>query len=382
MPSSTSSSRPGREDALRSVPAVPWGRAGVLMAVVFVVALGGWEAFWRSEAFRPSIRNSEGLWAETRRRVDRAESRQTALLGSSRMLFDIDLDAWEEMTGVLPVQLALEGSNPRPVLSDLAADPDFTGLAMVGYTPPLFMQPGFGYRETAFQRYYEESPAQWVSQRISMPLERVFAFYSFDTALFNVLHRQTWWPEREGLPFRPRDVRKLSDMDQRREADMWSRVEDDPAYAELAKSIWSDILDHPPPPPPEEEAKKQFEAMLESIRADVEAIRSRGGDVAFVRLPSTGHFREVEGRAFPRERVWEPIVAAADAVGVHFEDHPELQDVRVPEWSHVHSGDKTEFTRDLVRILREEFRERGEVPSELAPPDARDPGTGSPEAAP
>lgn len=372
MPSSTSSSRTDREVPLRDVPSGSWGRAGILMAVVFVVALGGWEAFWRAEQFRPGIRNSEGLWAETRRRVDRAEPRQTALLGSSRMLFDIDLDAWEEMTGVLPIQLALEGSNPRPVLSGLADDPDFTGLAVVGVVPALFLQPGTGYREAAVQRYYEESPSQWLGQRISMPLERTFAFYHFDTALFNVLHRQTWWPERSGLPFQAREVRKLSDMDERREADLWSRLDDDPTYAELAKSIWSDMLDHPPPPPPEEEAKKRFEAMLEEIRADVEAIRARGGDVAFVRLPSTGHFREVENTVFPRERVWEPIVAAADAVSVHFEDHPELMDVRIPEWSHVSARDKTRFTRDLVRILREKFRQRGEVPPELAP---REPGS-------
>lgn len=368
MPSSTSSSSPDRDVPLREVPSAPWGRSAILMAVVFVVALGGWEAFWRSEDFRPSIRNTEALWAETRRRIDRREPRQTALLGSSRMLFDIDLDVWEAMTGVLPVQLALEGSNPRPVLSDLAADPDFTGLAVVGYTPPLFMQPGFGYREAAFERYYEESPAQWLSQRISMPLERAFAFYVYDSALFTVLHRQTWWPERPGLPFQEREVRRIFEMDERREADLWTRIDDDPEFAALTQAIWSDVLDHPPPLPPEEELKKQFEAMLGQLRADVEAIRSRGGDVAFVRLPSTDHFREVEAAAFPREQVWEPILAATDAVGVHFEDHPELMDVRIPEWSHVSARDKARFTRDLVRILREKFRERGEVPEELAAP--------------
>jgi hypothetical protein len=336
-----------------------------LMAALFVLAIGGWEAYWRSQQFRPSIRNSEGLWAETRRRIDHVEPNQTALLGSSRMLFDIDLDVWEEMTGVVPVQLALEGTNPRPVLSDLAGDPDFTGLAIVGVTPVLFLMPDAGYREAAIERYESESPSQWLSQRISRPLERVFAFYDFDTALFAVLHRQTWWPERPGLPFQRREVRRLAEMDHRREANLWSRLDDDPEYAALAQSIWSDLLDHPPPQPPEEEARKQFEAMLEELRDDVAAIRARGGDVAFVRLPSTGHFREVEASAFPRERVWEPILAATDAVGVHFEDHPELMDVRVPEWSHVSAKDKPRLTAALVRILREKFEARGEPRPEL-----------------
>lgn len=353
---------------LRDVPSLPWGRAGLFSLSVFVVALGGWEAYWRGQQFQPSTRNSDGLWAEARRRIDRAEpGRQTALLGSSRVLFDIDLDAWEEETGVLPVQLALEGTNPRPVLSGLAADPDFTGLAVVGVTPVLFILPEAGYREAAIDRYENETPSQWLGQRISRPFERLFAFYNFDTALFAVIHRQTWWPERPGVPFQPREVRKLSNMDPRREADMWARVEDDPEYGELAKSIWRDFIDYPPPPPPEEEARAQFEALLEEVRRDVEAIRARGGDVAFVRMPSDGHFREVEAAAFPRERVWEPIVAAAGAVSVHFEDHPELMDVRLPEWSHISARDKTRFTRDLVRILRGEFRARGTPRPELGP---------------
>ncbi len=352
---------------LRDVPRVAWSRAGILALILLVLPLGGWEAYWRGQQFRPSTRNSDGLWAMARRWVDRAAPEQTVLIGSSRVLFDIDLDVWEEETGLLPLQLALEGTNPRPVLSDLPADPDFTGLAVVGVTPMLVVMPEAGYRAGAIDRYTTESPSQWLGQRISMPLERVFAFYNFDTALFAVLHRQTWWPERSGLPFQPREVRKLSDMDRRREADMWARLEDDPEYAELAKSIWRDFLDHPPPAPSEAEARAQFEAILDEIERDVEAIRARGGDVAFVRLPSVGYFRENEAAVFPRDRVWEPIVAAAGAVSVHFEDYPELMDVRLPEWSHVSARDKGRFTRDLVRILRDNFRARGTLRPELEP---------------
>ncbi len=57
--------------------------------------------------------------------------------------------------------------------------------------------------------------------------------------------------------------------------------------------------------------------------------------------------------------MWEPVIAAADAVGVHFEDYPELSDVRTPEWSHISAQDKARWTRDLVRILRARMAERG-----------------------
>lgn len=69
----------------------------------------------------------------------------------------------------------------------------------------------------------------------------------------------------------------------------------------------------------------------------------------------------------PRERVWERVLAASDAVGVHFEDYPELADVPTPEWSHISARDKDRLTRAVVRILRERLAERGITRPELEP---------------
>jgi len=365
MPSSTSSSDPGPPPE-RVVPAAPWGRIASVTALLFLVALGGWEAYWRGQGFYPSYRNSEGLWAMTRRQVDRAEPGATVIIGSSRALFDTDLEAWEGETGTLPIQLALEGTNPRPVLAGLARDPDFTGLLVVGVTPPLFFMPEVGYREAAIERYESETPSQWLSQRISMPLEQILAFYSFDTKLFTVLKRQTWWPERSGVRIE-RDVRKLANLRRTRQAPLWEKLEYDPAYAALARDIWREFLDNPPPPLPPDEAKRMFDTMIEELQRDVEAIRARGGEVVFVRYPSTGHFLEVETRAFPRERFFDDVVDSVDAVGVHFDDHPELQDVTIPEWSHIASRDSPRFTRALIQILRRELTARGIHRPELGP---------------
>jgi hypothetical protein len=194
-----------------------------------------------------------------------------------------------------------------------------------------------------------------MGQQLSVPLERRFAFYDFDTRLFTVLHRQDWWQAREGRDFEPRDVRRLSDMDENREADLWVKIDDDPEYARIVQEIWQEFIQAAPPPPPKEEAKAMFEQLIETLQRDVAAIRARGGEVVFIRLPSCCWFRDFEAEALPREHIWEPIVKSVDAVGVHFEDYPELSDVRVPEWSHVSSRDKSRLTRALVHILREEL---------------------------
>lgn len=366
MRSSTSSSD---ADAvvLRRVPAVAWPRTAIVALVLFLAGAAAWEAYWRAQEFVPAYRNSDGQWAEARRKVDRDESGATVLLGSSRMQFDIDLDVWREETGVEPVQLALEGSNPLPLLTHLSEDEDFDGLLVVGITPPLIMMPGIGLREGVLRHYETESPAQWMGQQLSYPLERTFASYNFDTALFTVLARQPWWPERPGFETPPPAVRKIENMRRNRQADLWTRVETDTAYNEIVTGAWRAIIESLPPPPPEDVAREQFEALLERIAADVGRIRERGGEVVFVRLPSSGYFREAEARMTPREQVWENVLAAADAVGVHFEDYPELADIPTPEWSHVSARDKDRLTRALVGILRQRLAERGITRPELEP---------------
>lgn len=352
---------------LRRVPPVAWPRIALVALVLFLAGVAAWEAYWRSQQFVPSYGNFDGQWAEARRKVDRDEPEATVLIGSSRILFDIDLDVWREETGVEPVQLALEGSNPLPILTHLAEDEDFDGLLVVGITPPLIRMPGIGARESVLKRYETETPSQWIGQQLSYPLERSLAFYNFDTALFTVLARQDWWPERRGFEEPPPKVRKLENMRRNRQADLWTRVETDTAYNQIVTSTWRALMESAPPPPPEDVARERFEELLEQISADVESIRERGGEVVFVRLPSSDYFRELEARVTPREDVWEKVLAAADAVGVHFEDYPELADIPTPEWSHISARDKDRLTRALVRILRGRLAERGITRPELEP---------------
>lgn len=371
MRSSTSSSSapvgPGAEPVvLRPVPALRWPLAATIALVGLVVAYGAWEAYWRAQGMTAGYRNSAGQWAEVRRRVDRNEPGATVLIGSSRTQFDVDLDTWQAETGVLPIQLALEGSNPLPILTDLASDEDFRGLLVVGITPPLIMMPGIGAREDAVERYLTETPAQWLSTKLSYGLETTFAGYNWDTALFLVLARQNFWPKRSGFVAPPPEVRRIDTMDRNRSADLWSRVETDSAYNEIVTGTWRAIIESLPDPPPEDVARDMFGKLLDQVASDVEAIRARGGEVVFIRLPSSGFFREVEAQGLPRERVWEPLLEAADAVGVHFEDYPELQ-VPTPEWSHISARDKPDLTRALVRILRERLAERGIERPELGP---------------
>ena len=57
----------------------------------------------------------------------RSESAEVAIVGDSRILFDTDLDRFEALTGVRPVQLAIHGTSALTLLEDVADNPNFKG---------------------------------------------------------------------------------------------------------------------------------------------------------------------------------------------------------------------------------------------------------------
>ncbi|HEY4751077.1 MAG TPA: hypothetical protein VIH60_11875, partial [Steroidobacteraceae bacterium] len=87
----TAADRPGiaQPVPVRPVPEQPWGRILLGTVVLLALLVAGWEAYWRNYGVRPSIANSDGLWAMQRRRIDAGEGDATVLLGSSRLLYDM-----------------------------------------------------------------------------------------------------------------------------------------------------------------------------------------------------------------------------------------------------------------------------------------------------
>ena len=342
--------------------------AAALVGLLFATALvGGWEYYWRDYgALAPYYRNSEGLWAMERRRIDRGEGDETVLAGSSRMLFDVQLDVWEQESGERPIQLALEGTTPVPVMEGLAEDEDFTGMLLVGVAPDLFFS-GFEYREKALKRYTEETPSQWLGQRISMLFEPYLAFYEPDFALMTVLKRQPL-PKRMDIDmmlgvYMPADVRQLAYHERDRNTRMWSKVETDPEYQALAKAIWADGF-KPIDARDEEWLAQMREGREAQINRAVDAtkkLQARGIEVIFVRHPVADFYTMSEGMYHPREETWDVLIEKSGALGIHWEDHPELQGYWIPEASHLAAAEADRYTKALYHVIqRERARRNGD----------------------
>lgn len=362
MPSSISNSDMKDKDYYfhenRPIPEVSWKPAWLSAILLLTAGFVAWEynarIIWGYEP--EAFIDNNGLWAIQRRLVDSSDEDSVAIIGASRILFDFDLDTYEAMTGVRPIQLALAGTNPRPILADLASDDDFKGLLYVGITPGSFFRDGGGLSADAPAYYVNESPTQWLSQQISMIIEPHLAFYDLSNWPLFTMIRRVKLPNREGV-FDPRmDVWKISQAAKDRDTKMFWKVEENPEYQLKAQMTWRGFMEMSDQRGP---SKFDLESYLKGIIDDVAAIKKRGGEVVFIRLPSSGDYRPREARLQPREQYWDRLLRDTDSVGIHFEDHQELQGFRIPEWSHLHSDDAPKFTAALIPIINSILTENG-----------------------
>ncbi len=91
-----------------------------------------------------------------------------------------------------------------------------------------------------------------------------------------------------------------------------------------------------------------------SVKADVDKIKARGGQVLFVRTPSSGPFWMGEQQGFPREKYWNKILEATNCAGVYFKDYKVIANFQCPEFSHLSPSDAAVFTKNLVQILEKD----------------------------
>ena len=338
---------------VRVTPAGRWPAIGWLVLALVVVATAAWE--WRMRALglhAGDLDDSKWHWAVERRRLESGNHDGVVIVGSSRILFDTDLDVWEEMTGRRPLQLALVGTNPRPVLLRVADETDFKGLVVVGVTPDLYFMDRFSYLPQyaeILDFWRKESPSERVGHQIGLRLSEQLAFLDEAYRLAPLVERLDI-ADRTGVRRPYLEVWKLAETSADRQHRMWPRLETDIRLRDHARLVWGPFDGSGPKP-------ESVSKAIEESRRAVEKVRSRGGDVVFIRAPSAGLYYENEQHFAPRARTWDRLLAESGSFGIHFEDYPEMRNLEVPEWSHLSRASATRFTRAYVGVLRDRYVE-------------------------
>lgn len=343
----------------RVIPQRPWEKIFPVCAVLAMLFTAGWEMYWRGCGYGPTLNDSKDLWAFNRKKVDSME-KGTVLIGASRMLFNFNLEVWQEAFGDMPVQLATVGTNASYYLEDLALNTKFAGTLLVGIVPPLFFVPEGQpvlTPKAALATYKEFGPAKRWNLSLAMFLERRLAFLKDDDIALKKLLEHLPVNNRPKAQIPPRIPPYFMEIDDNRQGMMSRRMESDAEFQQYVQNLWVPLFTPPPPPPiftPEQFQKmfaEHMEHVLAKAKGHVEMIEKRGGKVIFIRFPSSDRVLELENQFAPRAATWDRI-AALSGKGIHFEDHPSLQGFKLPEWSHLTRDDAHIFTTRLIELVR------------------------------
>ena len=316
-----------------------------------VISITAWEFFWRSQGYYPTLDDNEALWAVQRGRVEKATSKDILLMGSSRVLFDMQLNEWEAQTEVRPIQLASVGSSPLPIFHDVVNNTNFSGTIVVGVTPGLFFsttspkaQP-WQWPQSKVDYYKKRTYAQLANHKLSLPLQKSFAFLSDDKGIDGIklgeLVGKINIGNRVPNPMPP--FHEFGEIAEDRNNVMKQITVSDTAYANSIIKVWMFFGKGAPPPD-----KKSTTAFFMD---DLKKFKARGGIVILVRCPSSGGYREGEKITTPRKDFWDNLVKQAQVKSYHFEDYDQLKDLKCPEWSHLSAKDARYFTTELVKIM-------------------------------
>lgn len=329
-------------------------RTLILALSLTMILLTFWEANCRSHGFLPTMDDDKYLWAAHRDRVRDNDPSQVVIIGASRAHFDFQLDEWEDMTGVRPLQLAADGKSPGPVLRDIVEHTEFNGTLVMNITPGLFFIPQAdsvgGWRRASewVKAYHKRTLAQRFNHWLSYVPQSLFAFLTSGEegdpdlkSLVNAL------PPTGRLDYEA-PFPRFSQVSADRNTWMMPRMETDTIFQRTIQNAWYSFGKN---------KKRQDRVIDQSFPFYLDLIqrlKARGGRIILTFNPSSGWYTEQEAAVFPRELYYDAFVRQCACPAYHFMDYPELARFVPPEWSHLSTPDARLYTRQILSIMQED----------------------------
>ncbi len=319
---------------------MPPGRWAATWVLAIALAIAGGallERRLRARGYRPSVTDDKHLWSLYRARVSNDDPRTIALLGASRFQLGLSMPTLRD---ALPdhriVQLAVDGTTPWATLEDLAADEDFRGLAVVSMFGNWFLPVTRERQRPWVDAYHQWAPGARMNRRLSTFFQsRLVTLGAGGRRLAGHLI---------GYRKLPRPPYAVMHADRSRSADY--RLTNVKRRRAKRLQRLKRQLD-------KKGNHRRWRQAAEDVEPLVAAIQARGGNVVFVRMPTSDMQWEVENGQYPKAACWDWFAARTRAITVHFADYPELSAFELPDMSHLDQRDAPAFTAALVQILRD-----------------------------
>jgi hypothetical protein len=324
------------------LPTGPWVKIWLCAIIVVAASLGGWEAYWRSRDWTPTVEAERETWVLARMRVQPAS---TVLVGTSRIAAAIDPEIWASALGTEPpVMLAAEGEGSLPVLSDLANDSTFRGHAVVEMLPTATFEQGSHANGplNAYLRAYRESRES--------PARRWEAWLRTHVPSHFVFRRTELLPGRLVPALlgqrRIRQMHHALRVDQFRPVDF--RLDGiAPDRAAVLDSARFRFIRRWAPP----RTGPSLDSLTQSIASDVARIQFRGGRVTFIVFQGCGGRRLVEQEIYPTRLYWERLRSIPGVQMIDSDEYAEIARLPCYDGSHIDVRATPDVTRLVARLV-------------------------------
>jgi hypothetical protein len=284
------------------------------------------------------------LWSIQRDRVYSEDSEEViVLLGDCRVQLGLVPEVLREgLPGHRVVQLAIEQSSPMATLRDLAADEAFDGIVLCGANTRLLFPDMWDSQQAYVDHYHERFRLEkrfhrQISTWVQSTFVSVHPELRVDDIVVNLV-KEGKLPEPYHIEIEPDRTHRgdYSNVD----------IEAHRTYA-AGQAQWQ-RTNAPLVSPP------KWLQEIGEIEDWVQAIQKRGGEVVFVRMPTTGAIYTGDEFIFPKRRYWDAFAAWTSAPCVHFKDWPQLASFDCPDLSHLDRTDAPAFTVALAQILADQ----------------------------
>lgn len=317
-----------------------WRTILVALALV-VLVLGSWELFWRSRGWTPTVEASQEGWILARGRI---QPTSTVITGTSRIQGALDPDAWQAATGEkAPIQLALAGASPLPVLEDLAADSSFHGLVLAELLPFYTFDARLGAEEDTrnFLAAYREAQ--------SSPAERWEAWFRTHVPNHFVFRRTKLLPHRFRRAYKGNDLappQSYERSDRYHPIFFSEQFRRTVAPGNLDSMRFQNLKKTTRPA-----TGAELERLHGRIRESATQIVARGGRVVLIHLDACGGRKIAESRLYPEAVYWAPLRKIPGITLIDSDDHPEIANLPCLDGSHIDATDAPAVTRFLARLI-------------------------------
>lgn len=318
---------------------LPWMLIWITVFLLFVVGFASAESAWRALGYRPTAVDSPALWKFWYERAATSGPKTIVFIGASRIQAGISTD---RMRARLPdyeiVQLGeYAGGSPVGVLRALADDRRFNGIVICDMLAPFLMRQGW-----ESQRDLYESRARTREQLDAYEMARaadLLAVKNADSGIGAAVKRLI---ESGQLP--PQNHVRMR-QDRSLEID-FGVMEDLQGFREKNAASFRqqyETAEHPAPEDLDDEFKE--------VDGFVRRIQDRGGQIVFLRMPSSGDRRAIEEKYHPKAKYWDRFAAMSSGIRIHWTEIEGASNLTCPDESHLAYRDAGTFTDLLVDAL-------------------------------